>query len=423
MKSALVITVGTGQGIENAIIESINTHHPDDIVFLISDNEQSIEKIDKVKHKFEGENLNYHEYEITDPNDFGIVYDVSKRAIQFLKANGYKDSSINADFTAGTKPMSAGLVYAAIAERINRISYVTGQRDPENHGRVIRGTEKVLNLSTARPLFERDLIIAVQMFNHLRFQSAIAMVEPILQATQEPEIMNRALRIKVLSEIYDLWDKFDHNKACKNLENMIDSSEMSKVKKLLSSKMRNLNDNLTHLKACQDSDFSHHLLFDLIESATRRIEIENKYDDGVARLYRALEYLAQLRLREKEIDSADVDIDKLPDKLRQKYRDKKGDKAKLQLGMVEDYDLLNRLGEKVGQTFLDDYKQDRNGNGGVLYKRLNQRNNSILAHGFQPVGEDGAWELLQLVSDYTKSVYCDEWGKDFAKSQFIQIDF
>lgn len=423
MKNALVITVGTGQGIESAIIKSIKTHNPDFIVFLVSDNEQSREKIDIVKQKYESEELHYHEFKVSDPNDFEIVYSISRKAIQFLKAKDYKDSSISADFTAGTKPMSAGLVYAAISEKIHSISYVSGQRDPQNHGRVIRGTEKVLNISTAKPLFERDLILATEMFNHLQFQSAIAIVDPILVATQEPEIMNRARAIKIVSEIYDLWDKFEHKKAHKSLEDLIISSEMSEAKKLLSSKMKYLNDNLSHLNKCQGTDFSYHVLFDLIESARRRIEIENKYDDGVARLYRAIEYLAQLRLHEREINSADVDVNRLPENLRQKYAAKKGEKTKLQLGMVEDYDLLCRLGDKVGQKFLDDYEQDKDGNRGVLYKRLNQRNNSILAHGFQPVGEDGARELLRLVSDYTKSVYGDEWDNDYPKSQFIQIGF
>ncbi len=110
------------------------------------------------------------------------------------------------------------------------------------------------------------------------------------------------------------------------------------------------------------------MVVDLINNARRQIE-EGKYDDALARLYRACEMLAQLRLLQKGINSSDVDLnnDKVPKK-------SKG-------WLAKSYQLLDEMGDELGQRYTSDRK---------LQAILNERNYSILAHGCKPIPKETA---------------------------------
>jgi CRISPR-associated protein (TIGR02710 family) len=105
----------------------------------------------------------------------------------------------------------------------------------------------------------------------------------------------------------------------------------------------------------------------------------------VARLYRALELLAQTRLKKREptLDTSNLNLDLLPVALQPKYTAlrqqlaENGQDGKLQIGLWRAYGLLVDLGDPLGSVFSDHYS--------TLLDALQQRNASILAHGVQPV--------------------------------------
>lgn len=67
-------------------------------------------------------------------------------------------------------------------------------------------------------------------------------------------------------------------------------------------------------------------------------------------------------------------------------------------GLRNDYDLLRDLGDPLGSAFCQAYVERDS----PLRKRLEQRNNSILAHGAGPVNREAASELLQILEGFTR---------------------
>jgi hypothetical protein len=124
------------------------------------------------------------------------------------------------------------------------------------------------------------------------------------------------------------------------------------------------------------------------EKDTRRIA-KGLFDDAVARLYRAVEALAQAQLSSHDFfNTAAVSFEKLPDTLKREWRDRPKDKdGCLKLALQDDYKLLSALGDKLGKKFTEQ-KLD------TPKSPLSLRNQSILAHGYQPISQKAAEGLL-----------------------------
>lgn len=117
------------------------------------------------------------------------------------------------------------------------------------------------------------------------------------------------------------------------------------------------------------------MLASILNNARRR-EDENKFDDAVARLYRSLELIAQIRLsKEYGIDSSNIDIDVLrQNNVDEDYLSEINISEEIKFGLTADYELLAKLNDELGDFYLENKNQIRN--------ILKFRNNSILAHGF-----------------------------------------
>ncbi len=125
----------------------------------------------------------------------------------------------------------------------------------------------------------------------------------------------------------------------------------------------------------------------MVENARRRIADQGRYDDGVARLYRAVEMHHQWRLQEHcALSTTGVNWEKVPEDAQKTFLE-----ATRLSGLPRDLDLTRARA------------LDRILNGGVteddnaFRDLLQKRNNSILAHGLEPVGEGPATKFLQYV--------------------------
>jgi CRISPR-associated protein (TIGR02710 family) len=127
---------------------------------------------------------------------------------------------------------------------------------------------------------------------------------------------------------------------------------------------------------------------DLLRNAERRAA-QDRYDDAVGRLYRAMELTEQILLKKTaDIDTANVDIEKLPEQLKEVYWSKKqssADGGKLKLALTNAYDLLADLQHPVGLR----WRQQRS----RIQDCLKTRNHSLFAHGFSPISY-GDWKSL-----------------------------
>jgi CRISPR-associated protein (TIGR02710 family) len=143
---------------------------------------------------------------------------------------------------------------------------------------------------------------------------------------------------------------------------------------------------------------------DLLDNARRRAA-EHRHDDAVARLYRAIEAIAQIRLRENHgvSDTKAVPLDQLPETLRQEWTSRARDGA-VMLGLRDAYRLLNELGDELGRQFVDCGLDDEE------RSPLVARNASILAHGFAPVGDktyNQLWETACALASYREDADLD----------------
>ena len=159
---------------------------------------------------------------------------------------------------------------------------------------------------------------------------------------------------------------------------------------------------LTHLSALEEMQNKQRpgslFVIDLIANAQRRAQ-QNRFDDAVARLYRATEALAQIRLQQKyHLDTGNLDLTntQYPQTVKDRWCPQ-GDPQKI--GLQEAYKLLNDLDDPLGQRFselsLDDKERSP----------LSARNQSILAHGFSSLTKktfDPLWKTLLDLTQCTE---------------------
>ena len=137
------------------------------------------------------------------------------------------------------------------------------------------------------------------------------------------------------------------------------------------------------------------LVGDLLNNAARKAH-RRYYDDAVARLYRAMELFAQIRLkRQYNMESGSIPLESLPEALRETYHTRVRENGKLILGLNDVYELLNKLGDPVGTHFVKNREKVLN----VLLKR----NNSIFAHGTTPLTEEDYDKVKDTLGEFLKS--------------------
>ena len=84
------------------------------------------------------------------------------------------------------------------------------------------------------------------------------------------------------------------------------------------------------------------------------------------------------------IRSGVTPISLLPESLRTSYEEKVGRSGKIELGLYKSYALLKALDDDLSQFFIAKYDETEE-----LKKVLGLRNQSILAHGFGPLSQNG----------------------------------
>ena len=90
------------------------------------------------------------------------------------------------------------------------------------------------------------------------------------------------------------------------------------------------------------------LVVDLLNNASRRAE-EGKYDDAVARLYRCIELIAQIKLKERfGIDTSDVDLKLIPEEVKDELERKRDEKGRIKIGLSDSYKLLSAFNDELG---------------------------------------------------------------------------
>ncbi len=390
-KRGLIVSLG---GTPEPVVKAITTHRPEVVCFFAS--QQSVGQIGPVLDRAWDEThgmwqpVEKHTVLTDDPEDLVHCYEKALQCAAWIEGQRISPEEVVVDYTGGTKAMTAALTLATVGKGY-RFSYVGGAaRTKGGLGTVLDGAEIVRAGLDPWQLFaveeERRFALA---FNTYQFETALTVLETALRRDTLPLPKRRRFEaFKTITEGYLAWDRFDHLNAsrllptgAKTLKTLIELTGETALAPFLAG----LEQNLAFLKRLQQESKEFHVVCqamveDLVANAERRAK-EGKYDDAVARLYRATEMVAQVRFRKPPLECGTdtVPPEKVPEPLREEFRQRYSDPTtgKLRLPLYAAYRLLQVLGVPEGEAFFA--KEE-------AFKGLLQaRNMSLLAHGATPV--------------------------------------
>lgn len=380
MKKALIATVGTGPTVSHGIIHSINTQNPE-YVLLIATEESVKTTIDEINKHYDTAKGIQIDIRISK-----FIDDVEKATLEYesylneILAKGYSVEEIVADFTSGTKPMSAALMFASIEKEVKTLSYVSGERGKE--GRVISGSERINTLSPNIIYTEKKINLAIHFFNNFQYSTTLAILKGI--TNPHYKLKNKIDILTNLSLAFFSWDIFNFKLASETLNEL---SKQNDITELVSTKELGIFKQVLY-KLKEAERPIEEMLLDLIENSKRRYE-EGKYDDCIARLYRAIEMKAQIEFfKEFNLSTSKVSVQVLPENSKIYLENKYPNKKELELSLVETINVL----KEMKNDFAIKYEENQSD----IKKILHIRNHSILAHGIHPVTKEKINDIYKL---------------------------
>jgi hypothetical protein len=383
MKKALLITIGTGVGINrHDVLQSLSDgityclkhQNPTKTIFILTAESEK----DTLPLILEKTSLSPNDFKtkcLKSMDDIEVIYDECVELIKELLSDGFDEKDIVVDFTSGTKAMSAGLAIAAATMDIENFSYISGIRVG---GKVAKGTERIIPIRANKILVDSKLKVVHNLFNNYQFDACLNILQDLRNKFGAPELQEKFKDYEKVCYAFSKWDKFDHIEAKKKL--------------VVTCKLDiNLDNNIEFLNELVSSEDKIYYIVDLLANAERRGE-EGKYDDAVARLYRIMELIAQYRLQSNfGVETSNVDLKKTPSISREWLLESKNFDGMIQIGLQNDYRLLKDFSDELGIKFFDNEQ---------LKSYLGTRNSSILAHGMTPVKESHYNKLFEIVFEF-----------------------
>ena len=293
-----------------------------------------------------------------------------------LLEHGWSAESIVADFTRGTKAMSAALVLAAVRRGLPSLRYIGGERD--KRGLVQSGKEKVMELPTALATGHRLLDEARSLMRSRDFSAVLTLVPDlsVLPSALRPE----GDRLRRLAAFYGAWDRLDYQEARSLAGSLDDAPGITDAISWVQQLATEPDHPSDHAGMAQ---WLRAVACDLLENGRRRL-CDGRFEDSMVRAYRVRELMGQFLLFDRGMDSSSLDpesepVKKLRDRLCKKGSQDFGtsrDRGRLTAGSHLAARLLKQMGERSGSLLLkfDESESDK------LGKR---RNASILIHGFK----------------------------------------
>jgi CRISPR-associated protein (TIGR02710 family) len=400
MNTAFVATVGKGAlaDIRPALVKSISETNPS-FLLLFATNETKTNAND-ICQTLNRTEIDSRVHVLTQPKEDveALFKEMLDAVSMMMRERSVEPGNVTADFTTGTKSMSAALVLAAVRLGLGRLKYIAAGRDGQ--GKVCPGGERTLTFEPAG--FRASLLLdsAVTLMRQYRFDAVRQLLADVPEhLLSDTEKVSRTCLL-CLASAYSHWDLFRHTHFQGEYSKARFGGDPGLVQ--FKAQPETVRAVLELGKALEAGRLTDLAVVDLINNARRRKE-EGKLDDATARLYRACEMLAQWRLASSYgIVSGNVDLSKVPNGSKhwlEAYRDPKGD---TQIGLRKAYRLLDEMRDSLGKHFHADR---------TLPGVLRERNESILAHGTKPVEPAACRKLLDLVESLAKGAIADYESK------------
>lgn len=402
MSTGLILTMGFAPA---PLIFSIKTTGASFVVFIGTDSSLK-ESVDQTVMESRLRPSQYHKLEVLDsPNEIGSICEKFQEAITWLEKQGV--TSILSDPTGGRKWMSAGAVMAASFLGL-RMLYVDAKTQ---EGKVVLETMNIVELGNA---YDQTGYVSgtkgIEAFNASDFGGAAYHFNTIKPTHAHKKDLFEGL--EKLSNCLARWDRFEHygatiseelDIAIEQIDRALRSGAGSRQFALFSDEMKVFSSLLKKIEATQT--LSIEFIVDLFLNAKRCIN-RRRYDDAIARQYRTLEAISQYSLKEHDIDADNPQYSTLTESQLAIFqapfpKGSLSDKIDLKKGFW----LLKSLEHPVskyafvGKQTYKDFRFE-----GIL----NERNSSILAHGFKPIGSERVQKFDASLEDLLAGVFGDE---------------
>jgi len=390
----LVATVG---GSPAPIVASLLYWEPIRAYFVVSEetHTQVEDEILPALRAAEGWVLNmgcYETFRIADSQDYaGTFNELLGLAVNIAEWRAsHPKLSVVCDFTGGTKAMSAALGLIAARWECS-ISYVGGtKRTKGGIGTVVPGKEQVVHRQNPwNALGVLALDQALLLLQRHAFASAHSLLQSTIKHVDDDARKKELNAVAQLADALTDWDRFQHGAALKKLrrisgyENDLEAGLGHEKAVHILRAVRRLCEHCASAVEDGRPGLNRTLVLDLIANAQRRID-EGRWDDATGRLYRAIEAIAQLRLRSRGYDNTGAvpleELRKLGNlpagmllNLEAAARD-----GKVEIALKDAWRLLGALNDEAAEEFEKEF-------GDFKKSQLRVRNESILAHGFTPV--------------------------------------
>lgn len=266
-----------------------------------------------------------------------------------------------ADYTGGTKTMTAALVLAALDAGDVALQSVTGAR--ADLVKVRDGTQAAVPAAVDRIRFRREIAPALAAWRRYAWDQAVQILDDV-GPPANGQLRHAWQRLRDVSRALAAWDRFDHATALTILED---------YEALVARALPQHYPALKRLARGQDAGAEGLRLWDLWLNAQRR-GADGRYDDAVARIYRLLEWTAQWQLsHQKSWQTGDLPVEVAHAAGIAANRD-----GIYQAGLFAAWQLAaTHCGAPIAGFFATERL--------AMLDRLRRRNDSILAHGSSPV--------------------------------------
>lgn len=307
---------------------------------------------------------------LTLSDDLDCIYADCCQALAFL-VQRFPSSSFVADYTGGTKSMSAGLIMAALERQDIQLQLVTGSR--ADLIKVHDGSQFAAFANIEKIRFERLIAPYRQAWSRFAYSEAEAGLKDI-KAPGIAGLRSQYAQFRDLSRAFAEWDNFNHQTAVELLQNYAPSLPEA-LKAYLPIVMRLRDNRQDKREAAQ--------LFDLYLNAKRRAA-QGRYDDAIARIYRLIEWTAQWVLKfQCGMDTSSIKKSDIPEGVvLTQNRDNQ-----YQAGLFAAWQLIKFKTEGAAAVFIRAEEK-------ALLNQIKSRNQSILAHGYEPVQQHN-WQQLE----------------------------
>lgn len=386
-RKILLCTVG---GSHQPVVTAIRDLQPQQVVFFCTDNDPATRKAGS-RVQVEGKGLciraaltegptlpnipsqcdlpvGSHSTVLVPADDLDGACDIMRRAIDTVRER-YPEARCIADYTGGTKSMTAALVLAALDRGDIELEFVTGAR--ADLVKVRDGTEATVSAAVEGIRLRQNMVSGLTAWSRYAYDEAAAALGSI-NAPRDRQLRAAWQRARDLSAGFAAWDRFDHVDAVRRL---------SVYEGVLAQDLAPSYSALKWMAKRQDARDEARRLWDLWLNAQRRAAA-GRYDDAVARAYRLLEWTAQWLLHtEKGWATHDLPADIAIESGVAPNRE-----GNYQAGLYAAWGLAARHCGAVAAAFWKDEQK-------AMLDNVKRRNHSILAHGFEPISA-GDWNAF-----------------------------